>query len=93
MYNNKRKIIIMKNKIYINPENEEFGDFFELESGLVSWTNDKICQDDLEFISVDFILARIKELESRKFNTTDKTGIDLFNINSSVINELKNLLK
>lgn len=45
----------MKNNIYINPENEEFGDFFELESGLVSWNNDKICQEDLEFISVDFI--------------------------------------
>ncbi len=46
-----------------------------------------------EYISSNLILALIKELEKRKFNTTEKAGVELFNINSNIINELKQLLK
>lgn len=44
--------------IYINPENEEFGDFFELNNGLVSWSKNRVTEDDLKFLSVDFISRR-----------------------------------
>lgn len=60
----------MKNipqKIHLQIGLEQYGetckDFKELNSSLISWCSDKIYEDDLEFISVDFILARIKELE------------------------------
>jgi hypothetical protein len=85
----------MKNKpekIYLNRGADgECQDFEELVE--VSWCDDRVNDDDLEFISVSSILARIKELERRQFDTTDKTGMNLFNINSCVINELKNLIK
>lgn len=41
----------------------------------------------------DFISARIRELEEQKFDTTTKDGIYEFNINSTIISELKRLLK
>ena len=85
----------MKNKpekIYLNlGTNGGVEDFKTLSE--VTWCEDRVNDDDLEFISVSSILARIKELERRQFDTTDKTGMNLFNINSCVINELKNLIK
>ena len=56
----------------------------------VTWCSDKIYDDDLEFISVNFISARIKELESEIENEDS--------IYSEVscrfrIDELKNLIK
>ena len=45
----------MKNKIYINPENEEFGDFFEIGNGLISWNTFRTCDSDLGYISSNFI--------------------------------------
>ena len=83
------------NKIYLQTALEDNGetceDFKELSN--VSWADEKIYCDDLEFISVDFILRRIKELEEQKFDTTTKDGQYNFNLTSTVINELKNLIK
>jgi hypothetical protein len=84
------------NKIYLQVGlEEEFSveDFNSLERDFVTWESNQIYSDDLQFISVDFILARIKELENKKFNTTTKDGLYNFNITSSVISELKNLIK
>jgi aldehyde:ferredoxin oxidoreductase len=85
----------MKNKpekIYLNlGTNGGVEDFKTLSE--VTWCEDRVNDDDLEFISVSSILARIKELENLKFNTTEKSGVDNFNTNSSIINELKNLIK
>ena len=63
-----------------------------------SWEDIEIKEDkDGDFIYYDdfvsSILARIKELLNLKFNTTEKRGLDNFNTNSSIINELKNLIK
>lgn len=41
----------------------------------------------------NFIFRRIEELEKQKFDTTTKHGVYDFNMNSAVINELKNLIK
>ena len=45
----------MKNKIFIQPENEEYGVFEDLDNGLVSWANEQLGEKDIEFLSVDFI--------------------------------------
>lgn len=83
------------NKIFLQTalkDNEEDCDNFD-ELVAVSWCADKIYEDDLEYISSSLILARIKKLEELKFDTLIKHGQHDFNINSAVINELKNLLK
>lgn len=67
--------------------------FNDLDTASITWGSEKIFTDDLEFIYVDFILARIKELEDRKFNLTTMDGVNNFNMNSAVINQLKNLIK
>jgi hypothetical protein len=85
----------MKNKIYIHTENEEYGVFSDLKSGLVSWSDDRNSDSDLEFISVNLILARIKELEdiNNRCTIIDENSIHNFNIMSVQINQLKNLIK
>jgi hypothetical protein len=81
----------MKNKIYIHTENEEYGVFSDLKSGLVSWSDERDSDSDLEFISINLILTRIKELE---IEVNIKT---LYSVESirlyKVIDELKNLIK
>jgi len=81
----------MKNKIYINPENEEFGDFFELESGLVSWNNNKMCEEDLQFISVSYLLAEIHKMYMEEIPTKENALV--LGTKLLVLEELKNLLK
>jgi hypothetical protein len=81
----------MKNKIYIHTENEEYGVFSDLKSGLVSWSDDRNSDSDLEFISVNLILARIKELQ---IEVNAKTLYSVESISLyKVIEELKNLIK
>lgn len=58
-------------------------DFNELDG--ISWCADKIYKDDLQFISVDFILARIKELETDKYIDSEHK--------KQRVKELKNLVK
>ena len=74
-------------------------DFKELNSSLISWCSDKIYEDDLEFISVNFIFARIKELIESKEKLKNNPMCSKAeykaickNINP-LINELKNLIK
>jgi hypothetical protein len=81
----------MKNKIYIHTENEEYGVFSDLKSGLVSWSDERDSDSDLEFISVNLILARIKELQ---IEVNAKTLYSVESISLyKVIEELKNLIK
>lgn len=87
----------MKNqpdKIYLQLGLEDNGetceDFNELHD--ISWCSDKVYSDDLEYISVDFILRRIKELEIQLINTNPKRKETVLR-RQEVINELKNLLK
>lgn len=87
----------MKNQpkfIYLQTDLEEYGetceDFEELDSNLISWCADKIYSDDLEYISVSSVLARIKELEEKltpKISTQTRATIIY------TINELKQLIK
>ena len=58
-------------------------DFNELDG--ISWCADKIYEDDLEYISVDSILRRIKELEADKYIDSEHK--------KQRIKELKNLIK
>ena len=83
---------IMKNipkRIYLQTALEQYGetceDFNDLNEGLMSWCSDKIYSDDLTFISVDFILARIKELEKDPYIDDE--------YRKHRIKELKNLIK
>ena len=80
----------MKNKpkfIYLQIGLEEEGsveDFNSLYLDCVTWETEQIYSNDLQFISCDFILARIKELEKDKYiGSQDK---------KQRIKELKNLL-
>ena len=56
----------------------------------VTWCSDKIYDDDLSFISVSSILARIKELEAEIEN--EGSGYSIVNCRFA-IKELKNLIK
>lgn len=56
----------------------------------VTWCSDKIYYDDLEFISVSSILARIKELEAEIENEDSEYSITSCRF---AIKELKNLIK
>lgn len=89
----------MKNKIFIQPNNEEYGVFEDINNGLVSWSENRINDDDLCYISVSNVLARIKELtgikEKIKINPMcSKAEYKAIckRINP-LINELKNLIK
>lgn len=62
---------------------ETCSDFDELD--MVTWCSDNVYSDDLEFISVDFILSRIKELKGDKYIDSEHR--------SQRIKELKNLIK
>lgn len=75
------------NRIYLQTgleDNAEMcADFNELDG--ISWCADKIYNDDLQFISIDFIFSRIKELETDKYIDSEHK--------KQRIKELKNLLK
>lgn len=65
-------------------EENSVEDFNSLYLDCVTWESERIYSDDLQFISIDFILARIKELEDSNTHTRNsRTRID----------ELKNLIK
>lgn len=53
----------------------------------------KFTKDDLKYISVSSVLARIKELENRNYDTMSADGIYNFNRDSAIINELKQLIE
>lgn len=78
--------------IYLQTGIEQYGesceDFNELDN--ISWYVDKIYGDDLQFISVDSILARIKELEAEIDNeySNESEMSCMFKIN-----ELKRLIE
>lgn len=85
----------MKNiphKIYLQTglENnaEMCDDFNELDG--ISWCADKIYKDDLQYISVDFIFSRIKELETEYYS---ENSISIRMNIASKIEELKTLIK
>jgi hypothetical protein len=82
----------MKNqpkKIYLNiGADGECQDFEELVG--VSWSDSRINDDDLEYISVSSVLARIKELEIERDN--EESSFSAFDCNVR-ISELKNLIK
>lgn len=84
------------NKIFLQTALKEYGetfeDFNELDESLMSWCSDKIYEDDLQYISSNFISARIKELEIRLINTNPKRKETVLR-RQEVIDELKNLLK
>lgn len=77
------------NRIYLQTALEEHGetcdDFNDLQTDYISWCADKIYSDDLVFISVGFILARIKELEKDPYIDDEHR--------KHRIKELKNLIK
>lgn len=81
----------MKNKpkfIYLQmglEEEDSVGDFNTLARDFITWEDHQIYSDDLQFISVDFIFSRIKELEKDTYIDEDHKR--------QRIKELKNLLK
>lgn len=85
------------NKIFLQVGLEEEGalvDFNNLSTDFITWESERIYSDDLEYLAVSSVLARIKELESRKFNLmAGANEITNFNMHSAVLNELKNLIK
>lgn len=85
------------NRIFLQTGLEDYGetcsDFKDLQTDCITWCADKIYKDDLEYISVDFILAKIEELKNKKYNLTDTDEIYNFNMNSTIINTLKNLIE
>lgn len=76
-------------------EEDSVEDFNNLERDFVTWESNQIYSDDLQFISVDFIFSRIKELETeiKKHTVIDDDTIYNFNLISAQISELKRLLK
>jgi len=82
------------NRIYLQvglEEEDSVEDFNNLQRDFVTWESNQIYNDDLQFISVDFILARIKELERKLITITPYCveGVAL----QVTINELKDLIK
>ena len=75
------------NKIWIINRSKE-KDFEDLRHG-ASWT-DKFPDDDLCYISVSSVLARIKELEAEIDNDESEYSITSLRM---MIKELKNLIK
>jgi len=79
------------NKIYLQLVSKEYEGICknskEMGSKSIFCHTEKMYQEDLEFISVDFISARIKELE-QEFSISDKK-IELHR----AITELRNLIK
>lgn len=58
---NKPKFIHLQTGLEDNAEICE--DFNDLQTDCITWCVDEIYEDDLKYISIDFILARIKELK------------------------------
>lgn len=78
----------LPNKIYLQVGLEKEGsveDFAKLSTDFVTWESKKIFSDDLEFISVNSILSRIKELEKDVYIDSEHKR--------QRIKELKNLIK
>jgi hypothetical protein len=81
------------NKIFLQIGLEKEGsveDFNSLVTDFVTWESERIFSDDLHYISVSSVLARIKELEEKltpKISTQTRATI-LY-----TIDELKNLIK
>jgi hypothetical protein len=82
------------NKIFLQLGLEQYGEtcenFNDLNSSLISWCSDKIYDDDLCYISVYSVLARIKELETERDN--EESSFSAFDCNVR-ISELRNLIK
>lgn len=68
-------------------------DFNTLERDFVTWESNQIYNDDLQFISVDFILARIKELEDNREIYIKNGSLRTAYENTCLIDELKNLIE
>jgi hypothetical protein len=92
----------MKNQpkfIYLQTGLEEYGevceDFNTLDSSSISWCADKIFDDDLKYISVDFLFAEI----NRRILETQPTKENALEVGKRIIflenfrNELNNLIK
>lgn len=84
----------MKNKpkfVYLQTGvGHKIDNFNELDRDFVTWSADKIYSNDLQFLSVDFILARIKEIEEELKNEDSSFDRKILNIQ---ISTLKNILK
>jgi hypothetical protein len=77
------------NRIYLNiGADGECQDFEELVG--VSWSDSRINDDDLEYISVSSVLARIKELEAEIDNDESEYSITSLRM---MIKELKYIIK
>ena len=71
-------------------ETDSVEDFNMLERDFVTWESSQIYSDDLQFISVDFIFARIKELEAELNNEDSIYSEHSCRVR---IDELENLIK
>lgn len=81
------------NRVYLQIGLEKEGsveDFNSLATDFVTWESEQIFPDDLQFISVDFILARIKEIEDELNNEESSFNRNFLNIQ---ISTLKDILK
>lgn len=78
------------NKIYLN-HGSDANDFNELTE--VTWCKDRVHKNDLEFISVDFILARIEGLKELRKNKLDSGIFGDDDLLRGAIAELVKLLK
>lgn len=82
----------MHNKIYIQTENEEYGFFNELKDGLVSWSTNKLSENDIEFYNKDFVLE-ILYTAKRVYNQSNKLAFsrehicEIFNIMEHYLEE------
>lgn len=66
-------------------------DFNTLERDFVTWESNQIYNDDLQFISVDFILARIESLKQQRLMLDNSLEYD--NDLRVIIKELTDLIK
>lgn len=86
----------MKNKpkfIFLQMGLEKEGsveDFNSLARDFVTWEDEQIYSDDLKFLSIDFVFARIKELEIELNKSIEFSDILNYRFR---IDELKNLLR
>lgn len=78
-------------------ETDSVEDFNMLERDFVTWESNQIYSDDLQFISVDFIFARIQELkvEIKELDTGSSSMANGFKLNRlrGIKKELENLIK
>jgi len=63
--------------IYVNPDNEEYGDFDQIKNGLTSWSDNRENSSDILYMATSYLVTnlsrRIENLNKEISNTTSTT--------------------